>query len=104
MGKLHPGEKGRVVALMLLDRMVQRLGAYADPSFASRPAAEQANAVGGDGVHLAQFQDVARRFTPAELGTLLERFATVHARQRVGATYLDTMPVDFGIAEFIASW
>ena len=39
-----------------------------------------------------------------ELGTLLERFATVHDRQRDGATYLDTMPVDFGVAEFIASW
>jgi hypothetical protein len=84
--------------------MVQRLGAYADPSFASRPAAEQAKAVGGDGVHLAQFQDLAQRFTPAELGILLERFATVHDRQREGATYLDTMPVDFGVAEFIASW
>ena len=104
LSKLHAGEQGRVVVVTLLDRMVQRLGAYADPSFASRPAAEQANAVGGDGVHLAQFQDIARRFTPAELGTLLERFATVHDRQRVGATYLDTMPVDFGVAEFMASW
>jgi hypothetical protein len=53
--KLHPGERGRVVALTLLDRMVQRLGAYADPSFASRPRREQASAVGGGGVHLAQF-------------------------------------------------
>lgn len=93
-----------MVALTLLDRMVQRLGAYADPSFASRAAAEQASAVGGDEVHLAQFQDVARRFTPAELGTLLERFATIHDRQLDGDTYLDTMPVDFGVAEFIASW
>ena len=102
--KLHPGEQGPVVAVMLLDRMVQRLCAYADPSFASRPAAEQASAVGGDGVHLAQFQDLARRFTPAEIGTLLERFKTVHDRQRDGAIYLDMMPVDFGIAEFITSW
>ena len=102
--KLHPGEQGRVVAVTLLDRMVQRLGAYADPSFASRPAAEQASAVGGDEVHLNQLQDVARRFTPAELGTLLERFATIHDRQRDGATYVDTMPVDFGVAEFTASW
>ena len=25
-------------------------------------------------------------------------------RRRDGATYLDTMPVDFGVAEFFASW
>ena len=93
LSKLHPGEPGRMVAVTLLDRMVQRLGAYADPS----------GAAGGDEV-LAQLQDVARRFTQDEHRTLLERFATIHARQRDGATWLDTMPKDFGIAEFIASW
>jgi len=101
---LHASERGRMVAVTLLDRMVQRLSAYADPSFPSRSAAEQAAAVGGDGVYLAQFQDIARRFNAADLGTLLERFETVHERQRDGDTYLDTMPVDFGVTEFIASW
>jgi hypothetical protein len=102
--KLHPAEPGRMVAVTLLDRVVQRLGAFADPSFASRPLAEQAPAIGGDEVYFAQFQEVARHFTPAEMGTLLERFATVHNLQRDGANYLDTMPVEFGVAEFITSW
>lgn len=86
-------EKQRLIeaARRTPDDPVQRLGAFAD-------------AVGGDAVQLAQFRDVARRFTPAELGTLFERFATVHDHQRDGATYLDTMPVNFGIAEFISSW
>jgi ectoine hydroxylase-related dioxygenase (phytanoyl-CoA dioxygenase family) len=101
---LHPGERGRMVAVLLLDRLAQRLGPYADPSFTSRSATEQARALGGDQVLLAQFQEVARHFTPAEVGILLERFATVHDRQREGGTYLDTMPVGFGVADFIASW
>jgi len=84
--KLHPAEPGRMVAVTLLDRLVHRLGADADPK------------------DLGQLRDVARHFTPAELGTLLERFATVHERQRDGATYLDTMPLNFGVPEFIASW
>jgi hypothetical protein len=102
--KLHPSERGRAVALMLLDRMVQRLGAYADPSFASRPAAEQGSAVGGEGAHLAQYQDLAKRFTPGDLSTLLERFVAVHECQLDGATYVDTMPVGFDVGDFVGSW
>jgi hypothetical protein len=102
--RLHPSERGRLSALMLLDRMVQRLGAWADPSFASRSAAEQGSAVGGDGAHLAQYQDLAKRFTPADLGTLLGRFAAVHESQLDGDTYVDTMPGGFGVDDFIVSW
>jgi hypothetical protein len=92
LAKLHPSEHGRMVAVMLLDRIVQRLGTSADPSFV------------GDEVQAAQLREVGCHFSAAELETLRQRFATIDERQRNGATYVDTMPEDFDLAEVVASW
>ncbi len=115
LAALHPGEKGRMVCAAILCKEAQILHAFTRPEFAGKTAEEQAQLVNPLLRHL--YEDVARRFTAAELERLWLRFGVLDAKlqddaeQMVAGTQAQPtkyrvyeMPVNFGEEEFIASW
>lgn len=98
---LHPGEHGRIVCLIQLSKIVYKMRFRPDR-------------YGGD---ISQDKDLAPRFSPSDLDTLWQRFATLDARIQADAEqfvpgfqsgpmryFFEEMPADFGVDEFIASW
>ena len=115
LAALHPGEKGRMVCVVLLCKIAQKLHAMTRPNFADRPAEQQSQTVRSGAAHL--YDDVTRRFTADELDLLWRRFATLDAAlqmngEQVAAgsrseatTYRgDKMPANFDVEDFIQSW
>ncbi len=115
LAALHPGEKGRMVCATILCKEAQILHAFTRPEFAGQTAEEQAQLVAPLTRHL--YEDVARRFTPAEFEQLWQRFAVLDARlqadadQMVAGTQANPtryrvyeMPENFDVEAFIASW
>ncbi len=98
---LHPGDDGRMVALVLTSKLVNRL-----PTLAS---------VDRPGFDLRK--DIADEFTPTDREELQHRFASIDAALRADGESaipgfqeqrseyeLNDMPERFGIEEFVASW
>ncbi|MDE0180464.1 MAG: hypothetical protein OXL39_03915 [Caldilineaceae bacterium] len=112
---LHPGEKGRMVCAAILCKEAQTLHAFTRPEFEAKTADEQAQLVNPNFRHL--YEDLARRFTPAEFERLWLRFGVLDAKlqddaeQMVAGTQAKPtkyrvyeMPENFDVEEFIASW
>ena len=98
---LHPGVEGRIVALVLLSKLVLRL-----------PSLAQTDDAGFD-----LRKDIADAFTTGEIAAIGRRFATLDAALRAPADHyvpgfqngsslyaFNDMPEGFGVDEFIASW
>ena len=115
LAALHPGEKGRMVCVVLLCKIAQKLQGMTRPSFAALPSEEQAQTVRPASAHL--YDDVTRRFTADEIALVWRRFATLDAalqlngeRVVVGSrseatTYRgDKMPANFEVKDLIQSW
>ncbi len=77
--KLHPGEHGRMVLVVLLSRMVDMVGILHRPEIATASDDVRAAAVSGPS-DPSFYEDLAHRFTAAEAATLQRRFATLSAR------------------------
>lgn len=102
---LHPGEAKQIVCVILLSKVAYKI------RFGSHPARAH---YGGD---ISQDGDLAPRFSPAEIETLWERFATLDARLQSHEEqytpgfqsgpmryFFEEMPGDFDVEDFIASW
>jgi len=98
---LHPGVEGRIVALVLLSKLVLRL-----------PSLAKTHRAGYD-----RRKDIADAFTAGEIETLGRQFAALDAALRAPADHFvpgfqdgptgyayNDMPAGFGVDEFIASW
>ena len=77
--KLHPGENGRMVSVVLLSRMVDMVAILHRPEIAAASDEDRAAAVSGPS-DPSFYEDLARRFTAEEAVTLQRRFATLSAR------------------------
>ena len=98
---LHPGAEGRMVALVLLSKLVLRLAGLA-----------RTDRAGFD-----RRKDIADSFSAGEIELIGRRFAALDAALRApadqivpgfqdgpaGYSYND-MPAEFGIDDFIAGW
>ena len=131
---LHPGERGRMVCVMLLARLAGKIYKLKSTETANLPQLERARAVAGPADY-SFYEDFARRFSFAEANTLRQRFSKLSARLQgdaeqchrhyaklftelkpdaVGAvpnfhsrslrTLYTKMPADFDVDDFIASW
>ena len=76
--ELHPGEKGRMVSVVLLSRMVDMIAILHRPEVAGASQADRAKAVAGPAPP-DFYEDLARRFSDVEVATLEQRFASLSA-------------------------
>ena len=133
LARLHPSEAGRMVAVVLMCRIANKVIRLHRPQIARMSVAERRPLIDGSPpAHYAE--DMARRFSADEAGALQRRFAELNRRleadreasdRRYGEIYKELrpdaaqppdfesrplrtfnseMPADFGVAEFIASW
>ena len=133
LAQLHPGEDGRMVSVVLLCRIANKVVKLHQPEIAKLSVEERRPII--DGSPPAYYtEDLAARFTVAEAGVLAQRFAVLNNRlrededrvhQHYSALYAELkpdaqtppnfesrslrtfnsdMPKGFGLDEFIASW
>ena len=114
---LHPGTTGRIVCVVLMSKLGNRLATLKRPEVADLPEPARAAAVGEQPFSMGYLDDLARRFTTSEAELLGQRFAPLDARLQSepeesvpgiqgGPTRYrpEDMPADFDVGEFIASW
>jgi hypothetical protein len=105
LAQVHPGEEGRLVAVILLSKLAHKM---------SKGNHEYRSGYGGD---WTQEHEVAPRFSEQELERLWRRFEGLDKRLQSDTQqyvpgfqsgpmpyHLNEMPVDFGVADFISSW
>jgi ectoine hydroxylase-related dioxygenase (phytanoyl-CoA dioxygenase family) len=80
LAALHPGEKGRMVTVVLLAKIADKIRTLKRPDVAALPPEQRAPAIREHITSLYLFEDLARRFSDAETDTLWQRFATLDAR------------------------
>ena len=133
LAQLHPGELGRMVSVVLLCRIANKVVKLHQPEIAKLSVEERRPII--DGSPPAYYtENLAARFTVAEAGVLTQRFAVLNNRlrededrvhQHYSALYAELkpdaqnppdfesrplrtfnseMPEGFGVDEFIASW
>jgi ectoine hydroxylase-related dioxygenase (phytanoyl-CoA dioxygenase family) len=109
LASLHPGPQGRMVCAITLCKVAQRIHEIACASAETRaPARSRIQRL---------HDDLARRFTEAEMGALWSRFGVLDARLQSaevqlvpGAQFSPAkyrayeMPTSFDLEDFIASW
>ena len=101
LATLHPGAEGRMVALVLLSKLVLRLAGLA-----------RTDRAGFD-----RRKDIADAFSAGEIESIERRFAALDAALRAPADHVvpgfqdgpagyayNDMPARFGVDEFIAGW
>ena len=117
LAQLHPGETGRLVAVVLLSKKAAQIRALKQPEIAGLPHNDRATAVGDQRVSLYLLEDLAGRFSPDETELLWRRFAPLDARlqdttahptpgfQGSESRYVSNeMPANFGVDDFITGW
>ena len=117
LAALRPGEEGRMVCLVMLSKVVQRMRLVSRPEVRRLPRAERAKIV----VHrdMLDFdENLAGRFTQADVERIWQRFAVLDAKLQADSEQhvswsrsgkpsryiVNEMPANFGVAEFVASW
>ncbi|MCZ6678048.1 MAG: phytanoyl-CoA dioxygenase family protein [Candidatus Poribacteria bacterium] len=117
LATLHPGEKERMVCVMLLTKLAYKVHRLNHPDVAVLPPPAQAGAIAWPFDSLEVLKGVASRFTRSETDTLWRRFAVMDDRLKsdtdqyvpgfqTGPTkyIFHEMPANFEVEDFIASW
>jgi len=107
---LHPGERGRIVCVILLSKIVFKMRLHHHPEM----HAGGSSRYGGD---ISQDKDLVSCFSREEIDTLWQRFATLDAKLQSAVEqytpgfqaqrmhyFFEEMPADFDVEDFIASW
>ena len=132
LAELHPGHEGKIVCVMLLFRLADKIQKLKRPEVASLPYAERERLLAGPVSH-EYYEKLASRFTVQEAGNLHTRCARLSSileagaeecHQRHGALAAELLPAgrpapdfhsrplrtfytempDFGVEDFIKSW
>ena len=132
LAELHPGHEGKIVCVMLLCRLADKIQKLKRPEVASLPYAERERLLAGPVSH-EYYEKLASRFTVQEAGNLHTRCARLSSileagadecHQRHGALAAELLPAgrpapdfhsrplrtfytempDFEVEDFIESW
>ena len=117
LASLHPGESERMVCLVLLCRLADKVQTLMRPEVANLPLEDRIQAIPEHRLNFYLYEAFAHRLTPSEAETLWARFGTLAAQLQADAErsipdfdsrptrllYTD-LPADFEIEDFIASW
>ena len=101
LAALHPGEKGRMIGVVLLSKLAGHIKKLKDPAVVGLPHAERANAVLVNPATLHFLEAFAGRYSSNDANILCRRFAELATR--LEGSLID-MPADFEVDDFIASW
>ena len=71
---LHPGTTGRMVCVVLMSKLANRIATLKRPEIADLPERARAAAVGEQPFSMGYFNDLARRFTTRDAELLRQRF------------------------------
>jgi ectoine hydroxylase-related dioxygenase (phytanoyl-CoA dioxygenase family) len=117
LSRLHPGEPGRMVCVVLLSKLAHKLRMLKRRDVAVLPPGERARAILEHPTSLYLFEALAERFSEAETELLWQRFAALDARlqseseqfvpgfqSRPMRYRFEAMPEAFAVDDFIASW
>ena len=116
LARLHSGEKGRIVCVVTLLKLLAEMYTLSRQEVASLPPAERRNKLNSRG-YFNFHDDLARRFSSTEVDTLIERFSSLDAKLQAGTDQvvpwvperpsryvLNEMPAGFEVDDFIESW
>jgi len=114
---LHPGEKGRMVCLVLLSKLVDKVRTLKQPEVQQMSVEERVSAISEHRLNFYLFEDFAQRFTVDEANLIWQRFSTLYDlirketnravsdfSSRVERCQLTNMPANFDLPDFIQSW
>ena len=117
LAELHPGQKGRIVCLILLSKLAKKIHALHRPAVAGLPLDERARAISVN-LPMCSFYDyLSRRFSLSEADALGQRFAALDAKlqadtpqevpgrpERISPYFYYAMPANLDVDDFIAAW
>ncbi|MEC8892093.1 MAG: hypothetical protein VX901_02080, partial [Candidatus Poribacteria bacterium] len=114
---LHPGEEGRMVCLIFLSKLVDKVRTLKQPETQKMSVKERTSAISEHRLNFYLFEDFAQRFTVDEANLIWQRFATLYEliqketsravldlSSRVERYQLVNMPINFNLPDFIQSW
>ena len=117
LAELHPGAKGRIVCVILLSKLANKIRALQRPDVANLPLDERARAISVNVPMCCFYDDLARRFSLSEADALWQRFAALDAKlqadtpqevpgrpERSSHYFTYAMPANLDSEDFIASW
>ena len=114
---LHPGEEGRMVGLIFLSKLADKVRILKQPGVQKMLVGERVSAISEHKLNFYLFEDFAQRFTLDEAHLIWQRFATLYElvdketsrvvsdlSSKVDRYQLTDMPVNFDLSDFIQSW
>ena len=114
---LHPGEEGRMVCLIFLSKLADKVRTLKQPETQKMSVKERTSAISEHRLNFYLFEDFAQRFTVDEANLIWQRFATLYEliqketsravldlSSRVERYQLVNMPINFNLPDFIQSW
>ena len=114
---LYPGEKGRMVCLVFLSKLVDKVRTLKQPDVQKMSVEERVSAISEHRLNFYLFEDFAQRFTADEANLIWQRFSTLYdliqketdrvvsdLSSRVERYQLTNMPANFDLPDFIQSW
>ena len=114
---LHPGEEERMVAVVFLSKLADKIHILKDPEVQKLSVEERIGAISAHRLNFHLYEDFARRFSAEDAESLWERFSTLYQKieaeiarsvpdrtSRVMRYQLTEMPANFEVEDFIQSW
>ena len=114
---LHPGEEGRIVCLVLLSKLADKVQTLKQPEVQKMSVEARASVMSEHRLNFYLFEAFAQRFTADEANLIWQRFATLYEliqketsravldlSSRIEHYRLTNMPIDFDLTNVIQSW
>ena len=117
LAKLHPGEEERIVAVVFLSKLADKVRTLKDSEVRKLPIEERIGAISAHRLNFGLYEDFARRFSAEDAESIWKRFSTLYEKieaeiarsipdrtSRVMRYQLTDMPANFEVEDFIRSW
>jgi len=117
LAKLHPGEEERMVAVVFLSKLADKVRKLKDPEISKLPIEERIGEISAHRLNFHLYEDFAHRFSTKDAESIWKRFSTLYEKieaeiirsvpertSRVMRYQLTDMPANFEVEDFIQSW
>ena len=117
LAKLHPGEAERMVAVVFLSKLADKVRTLKDPEVKKLSIEERIGAISAHRLNFHLYEDFADRFSAEDAEDIWQRFSTLYEKieseiaqsvpdrtSRVMRYQLTDMPANFEVEDFIQSW
>ena len=117
VAKLHPGEEERMVAVVFLSKLADKVRKLKDPEIRKLSVEERIGEISAHRLNFHLYEDFADRFSAEDAERIWKRFSTLYEKieaeiarsvpdrtSRVMRYQLTDMPSNFEMEDFIRSW